>query len=127
MPASVEVQQAWLLFNLKDDRDLYRTLMHLGDRADLTTEQRRTVQTIWASWSVRRASNDIKAGNTRLAIEILTSARQAFPGNPDVSKALAGGYLQAGQPKQQQRRRLRLHGGRGAGRAEYEACRDVAS
>uniref|UniRef100_A0A7V4XV44 Tetratricopeptide repeat protein n=1 Tax=Acidobacterium capsulatum TaxID=33075 RepID=A0A7V4XV44_9BACT len=100
MPASMEVQQAWLLFNLKDDRDLYRTLMHLGDRADLTTEQRRTVQTIWASWSVRRASNDIKAGNTRLAIEILTSARQAFPDNPDVSKALAGGYLQAGQPKQ---------------------------
>ncbi len=100
LPASVEVQQAWLLFNLKDDRDLYRTLMHLGDRADLTTEQRRTVQTIWASWSVRRASNDIKAGNTRLAIEILTAAQQAFPSNPDVSKALAGGYLQAGQPKE---------------------------
>jgi predicted Zn-dependent protease len=100
MPASVEVQQAWLLFNLKDNRDLYRTLMHLGDRADLTTEQRRTVQTIWATWSVQRASNDIKAGNTRLAIEILTAARQAFPGNPSVSKALAGGYLQAGQPKE---------------------------
>ena len=109
-PAEVEIQSAWLLYNagadgnaaynLGVDRDLYRTLMDLGGRSDLTDVQRRRVQTIWASWSVRRAGQAADAGNTRRALQILTAAQQAFPGNPDVTKALAGGYLRAGQPKQ---------------------------
>jgi tetratricopeptide (TPR) repeat protein len=109
-PAEVEIQSAWLLYNsgadgsstdnVGVDRDLYRTLMDLGGRTDLTDVQRRRVQTIWASWSVRRAGQAADAGNTHRALQILTAAQQAFPGNPDVTKALASGYLRAGQPRQ---------------------------
>jgi tetratricopeptide (TPR) repeat protein len=109
-PAEVEIQNAWLLFNagndangspqIDTDRALYRALMALGGRTDLTDAQRSRVQTIWASWSVRRAGQAADAGNTHRTLEILTAAQQAFPGNPDVTKALAGGYLKAGQPKQ---------------------------
>lgn len=98
-PADVEIQNAWLLFNTNDDPDLYRQLMALGDRTDMTDEQRRRVQTIWASWAERRAAQAAAAGNQHRAIEILSAAARAFPNNPAVSKALAGGYLQAGQAK----------------------------
>ncbi|GGH13568.1 hypothetical protein GCM10011586_33520 [Silvibacterium dinghuense] len=109
-PADTDIQGAWLLFNAGNDaigataltaeRDLYRTLMALGSRTDLTDDQRRRVQTIWASWSVRRAGQATEQNDSHRALEILTAAQQAFPGNPDVTKALAGGYLRAGQPKQ---------------------------
>ena len=85
--------------NVGDDRDLYRQLMTLGDRRDMTDEQRRQAQTIWATWAQRRAAQATATGNTRRAIDILTAAAQAFPGNPAVSKALAAGFVQAGQPK----------------------------
>ncbi len=98
-PASVDIANAWTLMNVGDDRDLYRQLMTLGDRRDMTDEQRRQVQTIWATWAQRRAARASAAGNTRRAIEILTAAAQAFPGNPAVGKALAAGFVQAGQPK----------------------------
>src|SRR5581483_5835653 len=55
-PADVQIQNAWLLFNTNDDADLYRQLMALGDRTDMTDEQRRQIQTIWASWAERRAT-----------------------------------------------------------------------
>ncbi|MFT4114262.1 cellulose synthase subunit BcsC-related outer membrane protein [Silvibacterium sp.] len=108
-PADVDIQSAWLLYNAGNDatgatqltaeRDLYRALMALGSRRDLTDDQRRRVQTIWASWSVRRASQAAEAGDSHKALQLLQAAQQAFPGNPDVTKALAGGYLRAGQPK----------------------------
>lgn len=112
-PADIEIQTAWLLYNAgadaaldpasdavrSADRDLYRTLMELGGRVDLTDSDRRRVQTIWASWSMRRASQAADNRNTRLALQILTAAQEAFPGNPDITKALAGGYLRAGQAK----------------------------
>ncbi len=98
-PASVDIANAWRLMNVGDDRDLYRQLMTLGDRRDMSDEQRRQVQTIWATWAQRRAAVATAAGNTRRAVDILTAAAQAFPGNPAVSKALAAGFVQAGQPK----------------------------
>jgi tetratricopeptide (TPR) repeat protein len=98
-PASVDIANAWTLMNVGDDRDLYRQLMTLGDRRDMTDDQRRQVQTIWATWAQRRAAQATATGNTRRAIDILTAAAQAFPGNPAVSKALAAGFVQAGQPK----------------------------
>jgi tetratricopeptide (TPR) repeat protein len=98
-PADVDIANAWTLYNTGDDRDLYRQLMTLGDRSDMTDEQRREVQTIWASWAERRATEAAAGGNSRRAVEILTAAAQAFPGNPAVSKALAVGFLQAGQAK----------------------------
>jgi tetratricopeptide (TPR) repeat protein len=98
-PSDVDIQNAWLLYNTHDDRDLYRALMALGGRDDLADDQRRVIQTIWATWSVRRSSEAVDAGNSRRSLQILSVAAQAFPGNHDVSKALAGGYLKAGDPK----------------------------
>ena len=99
-PASVDVQNAWLLFNGMNDEGLYRQLLALGSRTDLTDAQRRTVQTIWANWAVRRANQLAAAGNQNKALAILNATARAFPDNPGVIKALAGGYARAGMPKE---------------------------
>ncbi|HEX3660422.1 MAG TPA: cellulose synthase subunit BcsC-related outer membrane protein [Acidobacteriaceae bacterium] len=98
-PARVDIQNAWLLLNVRDDRDLYQQLMLLGGRPGMTDDERREVQTIWASWAQQRAAQAAAAGDHRRALEILTAAARAFPGNPEVSKSLAVGYLQANQPR----------------------------
>ena len=99
-PADVEVQNAWLLYNGRDDAALYRQLMMLGSRVDLTDSQRRTIQTIWADYAVRRAQQAAVVGRQKYALDILNATARAFPGNSAVIKALAGGYAQAGMPKQ---------------------------
>jgi tetratricopeptide (TPR) repeat protein len=99
-PANVAVQNAWLLYNTQNDRALYPALMRLGGRRDLTVAQRETVQTIWASWSVRRAGVALDNGNVRRALEILEVANQAFPENMAVRKAIAGGYVLVGRAKE---------------------------
>ena len=99
-PADVDVQNAWLLYNGLNDAGLYRQLMLIGDRNDLTDTQRRTVQTIWTNWAVRRANQASAAGNDRRALAILNAAAHAFPDNPAVIKALAAGYARAGMSKQ---------------------------
>jgi Tfp pilus assembly protein PilF len=98
-PVDVDIQNVWLLYNTHDDRDLYRALMALGDRDDLSDMQRRAVQNLWATWSVRRADEAVDAGDSRRSLAILNVASKAFPGNADVAKALASGYLKAGEPK----------------------------
>jgi Flp pilus assembly protein TadD len=95
-PADVEIQSSWLFFAAGEEGDLYSTLMRLGGRDDLTDGQRAQVQTIWAAWSVRRATQASGAGNTRSALRILNTAREALGGNAAVSRSLAGGYLTAG-------------------------------
>jgi tetratricopeptide (TPR) repeat protein len=99
-PATIEIQNAWLLFNTKNDRALYPALMHLGSRQDLTIPQRETVQDIWANWSVRRAATATENGNLQRAVDILDAASQAFPDNLTVRKAVAGGYVQVGRAKE---------------------------
>ena len=99
-PANIAVQNAWLLYNTSNDRALYPVLMSLGGRSDLTGEQRQTVQTIWASWSVRRASAAMANGDAQRAEDILDAALQAFPNNLAVRKAVAGGYAQVGRSKE---------------------------
>jgi tetratricopeptide (TPR) repeat protein len=99
-PANIEVQNAWLLFNTKNDRALYPALMRLGSRKDLTIAQREAVQTIWANWSVRRAGTAIDNGNPQRAGDILDAALQAFPNNLAVRKAVAGGYVRIGRAKE---------------------------
>ncbi len=99
-PADVQIQQAWLLYNSGADRALYGQLMMLGGRQDLTNQQRLTVQTIWTSWAVRRATQNVAAGDSRRAIAILNATAKSFPGNPTVIKALASGYASAGMPKE---------------------------
>jgi len=99
-PADIDVQDAWLLFNGGDDTGLYRQLMLLGGRQDLTDEQRRTVQTIWTNWAVRRANQAAAAGHIKRSLAILNAAARSFPDNPAVLRALASGYARAGLPKQ---------------------------
>ena len=99
-PADVDVQDAWLLFNGGNDAGLYRQLMLLGGRQDLSDEQRRTVQTIWTNWAVRRANQAAANGNVRRSLAILNAAAKSFPDNPGVLRALAAGYARAGLPKQ---------------------------
>ena len=99
-PADVDIQDAWLLFNGTNDAGLYRQLMLLGGRQDLSDEQRRTVQTIWTNWAVRRANQAAAAGNEKRSLAILNAAAKAFPENPGVLRALAAGYARAGLPKQ---------------------------
>ncbi len=99
-PSDIDVQDAWLLFNGTNDAGLYRQLMLLGGRQDLTDEQRRTVQTIWTNWAVRRANQAAAAGNEKRSLAILNAAAKAFPENPGVLRALAAGYARAGLSKQ---------------------------
>lgn len=99
-PVDVDVQDAWLLFNGGNDAGLYRQLMLLGGRTDLTDEQRRTVQTIWTNWAVRRANQAGANGNIKRSLAILNAAAKSFPDNPGVLRALASGYARAGLPKQ---------------------------
>jgi tetratricopeptide (TPR) repeat protein len=99
-PADIDVQDAWLLFNGGNDAGLYRQLMLLGGRQDLNDEQRRTVQTIWTNWAVRRANQSAAAGNIKRSLAILNAAARSFPDNPGVLRALAAGYARAGLPKQ---------------------------
>ncbi len=99
-PADIDIQDAWLLFNGTNDAGLYRQLMLLGGRQDLTDEQRRTVQTIWTNWAVRRANQAAGSGNEKRSLAILNAAAKAFPENPGVLRALAAGYARAGLPRQ---------------------------
>lgn len=99
MPSSPAIQQAWLLYNTKNDRLLYPALMRLGGRADLTIDQRKQVQTIWANWAVTRAGTAFDSGNNERAVEILEAAAAAFPENAAVKRVLAGGYLKTGHAK----------------------------
>jgi tetratricopeptide (TPR) repeat protein len=99
-PVDIDIQNAWLLYNSENDVGLYRQLMNLGGRPDLTVEQCRTVQAIWTNWAVRRANQTAASGNSKRALAILNAAARAFPDNPAVLKTLANGYAHAGQPEQ---------------------------
>lgn len=99
-PTGLAIQNAWLLYNTKNERALYSALMQLGGRADLTPAQRETVQTIWANWAVQRAGAALDNNDNNRAVDILEAAAAAFPDNLQVRKVLAGGYLRVGQAKQ---------------------------
>jgi tetratricopeptide (TPR) repeat protein len=99
-PAELEIENAWLLYNGMEYAGLYRQLMSLGVRTDLTPDQRRTVQAIWTNWARRRADQAAAARNPRGALAILNAAASAFPDNPAAIKSLAPGYVEAGQPHQ---------------------------
>jgi cellulose synthase operon protein C len=97
VPADLALQHAWLLYNIKNDVALYPVLMQLDARQDLTTEQRRQVQSIWANWAIRRAADDIDNGQAPQAIQILQAAMQDYPDNLSVRFAAAGAYLRIGR------------------------------
>ncbi len=97
-PTDPEIQNARQLYDRMDDAGLYRQLLSLGNRTDLTDEQRRTVQSIWTDWAVRRANQAATVGNATRSLAILNAASQSFPDNPAVLREVANGYAQTGQP-----------------------------
>ncbi len=99
-PPTIDIQNAWLLYSAGNGRALYPALMRIGARTDLTAAQRESVQDIWADWSVRRAAAAMDNGDAGRAIDILDAASLAFPNNPAVRKAVAGGYARIGRAKE---------------------------
>jgi tetratricopeptide (TPR) repeat protein len=100
MPVDTQIHYGWVLLNVGDDRQLYSLVTNLSNSPDMTDDQQAQFNQLWASWSVRRANSALAAGDQRRAMAILAAAAQAFPKNADVSSALAGIYMKAGQPKQ---------------------------
>jgi tetratricopeptide (TPR) repeat protein len=100
LPANLEVQHAWLLYNLKDDFALYPLLERLDARQDLTADQRQQVETLWADWAVRRANDAMKSGQLVRGVEILQAASEDYPDNMTVRLAVAGAYARVGRSQE---------------------------
>jgi tetratricopeptide (TPR) repeat protein len=96
-PANLEVQHAWLLYNLRNDVALYPVLERLDARSDLTSDQRRQLDALWADWAVRRANEALDAGRLLRALELLQAAAQDYPDNLSVKLAVAGAYARVGR------------------------------
>ncbi len=96
-PAGLEIQHAWLLYNMKDDIALYPVLLRLDSRQDLTSAQREQVEGLWAEWAVRRAETAMDDGNLLRGVEILQAAAQDYPDNLEVRRAVAGAYARVGR------------------------------
>ena len=82
VPAALEIQHAWLLYNLHSDAALYPVLTALDARSDLTADQRQQLQTLWANWAVRRANQDLAAGQLSRGTQILEAAAADLPRQP---------------------------------------------
>jgi tetratricopeptide (TPR) repeat protein len=96
-PILIAVENASLLFSTGNDRALYPALMSLGERSELTIDQRQTVEVIWVNWSIRRAAKAMEDGAPQRSIDILDAASQAFPGRVALHTSLAGAYAKAGR------------------------------
>ena len=99
-PGAIDIHNASLLFNTGDDAGLYRELILLGGRSDLSDDQRGAIQTIWTNWALRRANQAAASGDTKRSLAILYAAARYAPRNPEVILALAGGYARADLPNQ---------------------------
>jgi tetratricopeptide (TPR) repeat protein len=97
-PAALEIQHAWLLYNFKDDIDLYPVLSSLDARPDLTAEQHTQIDSLWATWAVRRAETAMSEGHSARGVQILQAASRDYPDNLDIRKAVAGAYARIGRP-----------------------------
>jgi len=92
LPAGLEVQHAWLLYNTGNERLLYPVLERLDARADLSGEQRGQVERIWANWAVKRAEADLNSGHLAEGVQLLQAASQKYPEDMTVRRAVAGAY-----------------------------------
>ena len=99
-PLTLVLQMARLLSARADDENLFRELMYLGERKDLTDAQRSQVQLIWTQWAVRRARALSAAGEDSRAVVLLNAAAVAFAGNGEVLRAVATGYAGVGRPRE---------------------------
>ncbi|MGC2403815.1 MAG: cellulose synthase subunit BcsC-related outer membrane protein, partial [Acidobacteriaceae bacterium] len=98
-PYAVQAQYAWLLLNSGDENRLAATLAQMGRRTDLNVGQQQQTRDIWAAWSIRKAAQEEKAGNTKQALAILETAAQAFPSNGEIRRAVAGTYIRNNEGK----------------------------
>ena len=96
-PAGLEVQRAWLLYNVQEDRELYSVLLRLDSRQDLVAAQREQVENLWASWAVRRAFLLMDNGALLRGVEILQAASEDYPNNMNVRRAVASAYAKVGR------------------------------
>jgi cellulose synthase operon protein C len=90
------IENAWRLYAAGNDAALYRELMTVGARTDLNEAQRKMVQNIWADWALRRASQASATGGSARALAILNAASDEFAANAEVQRALASGFMNAG-------------------------------
>ncbi len=98
-PAGLEIQHAWLLYNSKDDHALYPIMVRLDIRRDITADQRVQVDTLWASWAVRRAFTAMENGYLLRGVELLQAASEQYPDDLGVRRAVAGAYSRVGRAK----------------------------
>jgi tetratricopeptide (TPR) repeat protein len=98
-PAGLEIQHAWLLYNAKEDHMLYPVMVRLDFRRDVTADQRRQIDTLWANWAVRRAFAAMDNGYLLRGIEILQAASAQYPDDLGVRRAVAGAYSKVGRSK----------------------------
>jgi tetratricopeptide (TPR) repeat protein len=96
LPTAVEIQHAWLLYNARNDAALYPVMQRLDMRTNLSGAERQQVEALWADWAIRRASQDLDAGQLQRGVEILQAAAQDYPNNMLVRRSLAGAYIRAG-------------------------------
>ena len=97
LPATVEIQHAWLLYNARNEAALYPVMQRLDARTDLSDAERRQIDALWGNWAIRRASQDLDAGQLQRGVEILQAAAQDYPNNMLVRRSLAGGYVRVGR------------------------------
>jgi tetratricopeptide (TPR) repeat protein len=55
------------------------------------------VDTLWATWAVRRAESAMDEGNLLRGVELLQAASKDYPDNLDIRKAVAGAYARVGR------------------------------
>ena len=96
-PPALEVQHAWLLYNVQEDRELYAVLLRLDGRQDLVAAQREQVESLWANWAVRRAIFLMDNGALLRGVEILQAASVDYPDNLIVRRAVASAYARVGR------------------------------
>ena len=99
-PLDLVLGVARLLAARGEDGNLYRQLMYLGARRDLSDAQRREIQMVWTRWAVRRARALAAEGEQPRAVVMLNAAAKAFAGNGEVVSAVADGYAGVGLPRE---------------------------
>lgn len=100
VPVAMQLQMGWLLLDSNsDERQLYQLLTIVGARRDLSYQQRRDIDSIWAAWSLRQADAARLAGDTQREIAILQAALRALPYDNHIRGTLAGALLVNGDPR----------------------------
>lgn len=98
-PPALEVRLASVLLQSGDDAALFAQLMKIARRDDLDEPERREIEGVWASWSLRRAQQYVLALDPQRAIDILNASFEAFSDSPHLLREVAAGYVLAGQPR----------------------------